>query len=322
MKSLKSLLPELDQIERFAKEHSEFVHLETLATVEDKELAYPIYSLVIGSKDRTHPTVGLFGGVHGLERIGTQTLLSYLNLIGQRLKWDEDFKEQLSSRRIITIPIVNPWGMAHHRRSNINGVDLMRNAPVEASNATWLGGGHRYTPKLPWYRGKLDAPMELEAQTLIDFVQRETDESECAVLLDLHSGFGVKDQVWFPYAYDTEERFPFLTEFKKLRNLFEDTYPHHVYRIEAQSNHYTTHGDIWDHIILERKKKNNTNIFIPLTLELGSWNWIKKNPLQIFSIFGLFNPIKSHRYSRVMRRHIYFFEFLFRAVRNSKSWAE
>jgi hypothetical protein len=321
MRSLNKLLPELKRIETFAAANPDIIRIETLGMVEDQHMAYPIYGLVIGSEDKTKPTVCITGGVHGLERIGTQVILSYFNTIEQRLKWDSDFKEQLKTRRIIAVPIVNPWGMAHHRRSNVNGVDLMRNAPLDAVDATWLVGGHRISPALPWYRGEEGAPMELESQSMIDFIQKETDEAEATILLDMHSGFGTKDQLWFPYAYSNKDRFPHIQEFKKLRNLFEDTYPHHIYKIEPQAVNYTTHGDLWDYLILERKKKNINNIFIPLTLELGSWIWVKKNPIQIFKIFGIFNPVKEHRFSRVMRRHIYFFDFLFRAIKNSKSWS-
>lgn len=322
MESLKKLLPELQKIEAFASSHPDIVELETLGMVEDRELAYPIYALKIGAKDKTLPTFCVTGGVHGLERIGTQVILSYLNTIDQRLKWDSDFREQLKTRRILCVPIVNPYGMARHYRSNVNGVDLMRNAPVDADNATKLVGGHRISPKLPWYRGKEGEEMEIENKLLFEFFKRETYESPATIALDMHSGFGLKDQIWFPYAKSSKDRFPHLSEFKNLRNLFDDTYPHHVYKIEPQAAIYTTHGDIWDHMILERIKDKNEKVFIPITLELGSWSWVKKNPIQILSVFGQFNPIKPHRFSRVMRRHIYFYDFLFRAIKNYKIWTE
>ncbi len=261
------------------------------------------------------------GGVHGLERIGSQVVLSYLNVLDQRLRWDSDFREQLQTRRVLSVPIVNPWGVANKRRSNKNGVDLMRNAPVEAESATWLVGGHRYSRKLPWYRGPEGKEMEKENQFLIDFLMRETKEASACVALDMHSGFGLKDQIWYPYAYSSADEFPHLNEFHKLKKLFEDTYPHHVYKIEPQSEIYTTHGDIWDHLILKKKERGDEGVFVPITLELGSWSWVKKNPIQIFSLFGQFNPIKAHRFSRVMRRHVYLYDFLFRAVKNHESWA-
>jgi murein tripeptide amidase MpaA len=165
-----NLLPEVKEYWSLANQHPDLVRIKTLGVVKESRDEYPIHALEIGSEDKSVPTLGLFGGVHGLERIGTQVLLSYLYNLEQRLNWDNDLREQFKTRRIVCIPIVNPWGMAHHRRSNINGVDLMRNAPVEAKSATFLGGGHRISNKLPWYRGALGAPMEFEAATLTDFV--------------------------------------------------------------------------------------------------------------------------------------------------------
>lgn len=313
-------LPEIKKIEDFAASHPDIVRFETLARVDDQGLSYPIHGLTIGSEDKQLPALCLIGGVHGLERIGTQVILSYLNTLNQRLKWDSDFREQLKTRRIVCVPIVNPWGMARHRRSNLNGVDLMRNAPIEADSATWLVGGHRISPKIPWYRGRKNSPMELENQALVDFLEKETSQSPAVVALDMHSGFGLKDQIWFPYAKSSSEKFPHLEEFNRLKNLFEQTYPHHVYKIEPQSAVYTTHGDIWDYMTIQRAK-NGAGVFIPLTLELGSWAWVKKNPVQVFSLFGHFNPVKEHRYSRVMRRHIFLYDFLFRAIKNYSAWS-
>lgn len=63
-------------------------------------------------------------------------------------------------------------------------------------------------------------------------------------------------------------------------------------------------------------------IFIPLTLEMGSWTWLRKNPRQIFSSFGAFNPMMPHRYERILRRHLILLDFLVRATRNHKLWIE
>ena len=57
-----------------------------------------------------------------------------------------------------------------------------------------------------------------------------------------------------------------------------------------------------------------------MTLELGSWRWIRKNPSQIFSRLGMFNPIKAHRVERVLRRHANFLDFLTRAAFASNRW--
>lgn len=318
MTNLKKLLPELIDIENFAAMHPDLVHLETIGKIEDGENVYPIYSLVIGSRDKSLPTLGLFGGVHGLERIGTQVIVSFFNTLSKRFLWDKELKEEFKTKRIVSIPIVNPWGIIHARRSNPNGVDLMRNAPVDGEGkVTFLVGGHRISPILPWYRGEKDK-LEYENKLLIDFVKKELFEAPVSIALDCHSGFGTKDQIWYPYAR-SKKPFPYLSEFNILERIFSETYPFHIYNIEPQSKHYTTHGDVWDYA-LDEYTKSHQGIFIPLTLELGSWNWVKKNPVQLFSPLGIFNPMKTHRYNRTMRRHLYLFDFLVQALKNHESF--
>lgn len=318
---MKFLKAEVNEIILLSKEFPELVQCRNLGTITQGTQEYPIYGLVIGSKDKTHPTLGLFGGVHGLEKIGSDVVLSFINTLRNRLSWDNDLIEELKTSRIVCIPMVNPWGIIHFHRSNGNGVDLMRNAPIDAEGSpTFLVGGHRIGSFLPWYRGKKDAPMEKESQILIDFVEKEMFEAKVSIALDIHSGFGLKDQIWYPFA-KSKKPFNFLDQFKKLSRLFIDSYPYHVYKIEPQSYHYTTHGDLWDYALLKHEEhSNHSSTFIPITLELGSWAWVKKNPLQIFSSRGLFNPVKAHRYGRTMRRHIYLIDFLFRAIRNDEKW--
>ena len=57
--------------------------------------------------------------------------------------------------------------------------------------------------------------------------------------------------------------------------------------------------------------------FLPLTLEMGSWLWVKKNPRQLFSRRGIFNPLIAHRQQRVLRRHLPLLDF---AVRAAGAW--
>ena len=61
-------------------------------------------------------------------------------------------------------------------------------------------------------------------------------------------------------------------------------------------------------------------VFLPLTLEMGSWLWVKKNPRQLFSRHGLFNPHLPHREQRVLRRHLPLLDFMLRAAAGHASW--
>lgn len=138
-----------------------------------------------------------------------------------------------------------------------------------------------------------------------------------SLVLDCHSGFGFDDHLWFPYAY-SKKPIAHLPEVYALKQLLNQTYPHLDYRFEPQSISYTTHGDLWDYLYLESQSLNTC--FLPLTMEMGSWRWIKKNPRQLASVTGLFNPILPHRLKRVLRRHTVLMEFLLRACYSWHQW--
>ncbi len=315
-----SVLPELDRIGALAQLAPTFVRIETLAKVDARGVELPIQAVTIGSTIKTRPTIGLFGGVHGLERIGTHVVLAFLESFIGRLSWDKDARRAAKKCRIVAIPMVNPGGIYLRSRSNPRGVDLMRNAPVEAEVKTpMLAGGHRYGAWLPWFRGW--GPLETESQALVDFVRREMFPAECAIALDIHSGFGLVDRLWYPYA---KNRQPIrdIHHALALSALLDRTLPHHVYRLEPQSASYTTHGDLWDYLydLYPGEKGPSSGLFLPWTLEIGSWNWVRKSPVSLFRRDGLFNPNEPHRYSRAMRRHLLLFEFLLRAVRAHRRW--
>lgn len=315
------LIDKINHISKLDSTFGELVHTEILTHIPHGNSDYPIHAFVIGSKDKTAPTLGLFGGIHGLERVGTQVVIGFLKSLIAQMEWDKALCESLKHFRIVSIPLINPVGMKNLRRANGNGVDLMRNSPVEAIKGPKykLYRGHRISSKLPWYRGKEGLQMESESLALIEFVKREMFLSQFSMSIDFHSGFGLRDRLWFPYA-SSFDAFTFKKEVDTVSSLFKNTHPHHVYKIEQQSDSYTTHGDLWDHLFFEFQKNHPQNIFIPWTLEMGSWIWLKKNPMQFFSRDGLFNPVVEHRYQRTMRRHYLLIEFFTRLIQNPTAW--
>ncbi len=315
------MLLEVKQIEKVIHELGPLVRSEILAYSQKGEHKLPIHKLSFGSEDPEAPVVGLVGGVHGLERIGSQVCISLLHSFSELLLWDEMIKESLKHMRVFFIPLVNPIGILKKTRSNPQGVDLMRNAPIEGEQPPRFLGGHRYSPKLPWYRGVEGAPMEVESLALVKAVQQEILKSSLAITIDFHSGFGMQDQIWFPYA-KTAKAYPGIAAAHAFKSLFDRTYPYHFYRIEPQALNYTTHGDLWDYLYDEYAKKGLAKgVYLPLCLEMGSWMWVKKNPLQLFNLLGHYNPMKSHRMKRTLRRHNTFFEFTMRAALSPQSWA-
>ena len=314
-----SEFPELLKLERIIKAGVPHLQVRNVCEVTTDGRRFPVYALCLGNPSPEVPAVGFFGGIHGLERIGTQVLLSFLHSLLGRLRWDHQLQRQLASIRLVFMPLVNPGGMWRGTRSNPRGVDLMRNAPVEsAQKVPFMYGGQRISARLPWYRGPADACMEIESQAVCRVVQQELFSREFSLALDCHSGFGLRDRIWFPYAY-TAEPIRHLPEVDALYGLFDETYPHHNYLFEPQCRQYLAHGDLWDHLYLQALQ-HEQRVFLPLTLEMGSWLWIKKSPRQLFSRLGIFNPLPVHRLQRVLRSHLLWMDFLVHAVGSHRSW--
>jgi hypothetical protein len=193
----------------------------------------------------------------------------------------------------------------------------MRNAAQRAeSRVPFLAGGQTLTRMLPWYCGQPGAPMEAESAALLQVVRDQLANRPFSLALDCHSGYGFDDSIWFPYA-KTRRLMAHLPEMFALKTMLEQSHPHHAYSFEPQSNQYLLHGDLWDHAYDHAPAGN---VFLPMTLELGSWLWIRKNPRQLFSRHGIFNPIKAHRIKRVLRRHADLLDFLTRAAFAAPRW--
>lgn len=311
--------PELQQLEQLIEQFSDRLQSQVIERITYQNLEFPIHCITLGSTQPDVPVLAFFGGVHGLEKIGSEVILSYLHTICTLLDWDEEFQARLEKSRLVFVPIVNPVGVYLGTRSNGNCIDLMRNSPVEAIGATKLYGGHRITPLLPWYRGNASA-MELEAQALCHVVEQHVFNSPLSIALDLHSGFGLKDRLWFPYA-SRKEPFPFIAETLALKELFDRCYPHHIYKIEPMCLEYLINGDLWDYLLDGlMQHSSDGRIFLPLTLEMGSWLWLRKNPTHLFSRHGLFHPLLPHRLKRVFRRHFLLFDFLHRSLLYPDNW--
>lgn len=312
--------PELTDLEGLIESFGPLARTRVVAEVHDKDKTYPLHSVTLGSTDPTAPSLGFFAGCHGLEKIGSEVVLAYMHTLLELMRWDKNFQERLKHSRLVFMPLVNPVGIVNRTRSNGNGVDLIRNSPL---NAEEPGGpfyrGHRLSPRLPYYRGPLGAEMEVESRALMDVVRTELLPSKVSLAVDVHSGFGAKDRFWFPYAH-SRRPFPFLPEAFRLKALFDLTYPHHFYAIEPMSRQYTIHGDPWDYLFEENRKRQDTGFFLPFCLEMGSWMWLKKNPLQVFSRHGVFDPVLPHRRKRMLRRHLNLFDFLHRVILSPEAW--
>ena len=311
--------PELEQLERIIERFGDKARTQVIETIRYKEHEFPIHCVTLGSTEPDAPVLAFFGGVHGLEKIGSEVILSYMESISQLLDWDEELLARLEKSRLVFVPLVNPVGIYLGTRCNGNGVDLMRNSPIEGVGATKLYSGQNLTPHLPWYRGDI-LNMEKEALALCRVVDQHLFNSPLSIALDLHSGFGIKDRLWFPYA-SRKTPFAFIAETLALKELFDRCYPHHVYKIEPMCLEYVISGDLWDYLFDDFIQRfSSDRLFLPLTLEMGSWLWLRKNPSHLFSRHGLFHPLLPHRQHRVFRRHFLLFDFLHRNILYPKNW--
>jgi len=312
-------LAELEELERVIEMGGAHLDARVACEVSADDRRFPVHVITLGNPDPSLPTVGCFGGVHGLERIGSAVVIAYLRSLVERLQWDDTVHRLLDSVRLVFMPIVNPGGMWLGARANPNGVDLMRNGPLSASErVAFLVGGHRISARMPWYRGGKNAPMEQESAALCRVVEEELLTRQFAIALDCHSGFGITDRIWFPYAH-TVAPIHHLAEVFALKRIFEGTYRNHRYLFEPQSRQYLAHGDLWDHLY-QRACERPERTFLPLTLEMGSWLWVKKNPRQLFSRHGMFNPLMAHRIQRVLRHHVFLLDFLARSAASYRRW--
>ena len=311
--------PELEQLERIIERFGDKASTQVIETIRYKEHVFPIHCVTLGSTEPDAPVLAFFGGVHGLEKIGSEVILSYMETISQLLDWDKELLARLEKSRLVFVPLVNPVGIYLGTRCNGNGVDLMRNSPIEGVGTTKLYSGQNLTPHLPWYRGDI-LNMEKEALALCRVVDQHLFNSPLSIALDLHSGFGIKDRLWFPYA-SRKTPFAFIAETLALKELFDRCYPHHVYKIEPMCLEYVINGDLWDYLFDDFVQRFSAErLFLPLTLEMGSWLWLRKNPSHLFSRHGLFHPLLPHRQHRVFRRHFLLFDFLHRNILYPKNW--
>ncbi len=312
-------IPELEDLERaigLAGAHAQVSVAARVAVAEGMSL--PVYTIALGNPDAAC-AVGFFGGVHGLERIGSHVVITWLHSLATRLSWDASLHLLLERLRVVFMPLVNPAGMLRGTRANPHGVDLMRNAPVDAQEAIpFLIGGQRLSAGLPWFRGHGGEPMQAESAALCELVERELLGRRFSLALDCHSGFGLRDRIWFPFAH-SRKPIRHLAQLHALHKIFSASNIHHPYLFEPQSRQYLAHGDLWDYLYLRACERSGT-LFLPLTLEMGSWLWVKKNPRQLFSRQGIFNPLIAHRQQRVLRRHFPLLDFVTRAAYAAPSW--
>jgi len=316
---LKTTVPEFIQLDKLLELSNGELKTTILDWVSLPQIALPIPLLSLGDVENSKNILLISASLHGVERIGTQAVLAWMQGLIQRIRWDALWRSQFDSdMALVIMPMVNPGGMYKNSRCNPNGVDINRHAPIEAEDSpSFLVGGQRLSRHIPWYRGHYDQAPEQEFEVLSTLIDNLTHIDKTVIALDVHSGFGLRDQLWIPYAY-RKQPINDVAIYMALKILWERNYPHHNYVFEPQSVRYLTHGDVWDYF--HRRCQKQGRRLLPLTLEMGSWNWVRKRPVQLLSFSGLFHPVVPHRHARVMRQHLGLFDFMLSASRNFSAW--
>lgn len=86
--------------------------IQTACEVHTRRVPFPVFPVFTASLDSSDPqasAVGVFGGIHGLERIGTQVILYCTRALLFRLKWDELLPQQLQKGAPCVYAHRQPW---------------------------------------------------------------------------------------------------------------------------------------------------------------------------------------------------------------------
>ena len=118
-------LPELNELERLLELGRGHLETHVVCEVSTGDGNFPVYQLAMGNSDRNLPAIGFFGGIHGLERIGTQVLLYFLRGLLTRLKWDKSLHHLLQNVRLVFMPLINPGGMWQSTRCCVSAPDCV-----------------------------------------------------------------------------------------------------------------------------------------------------------------------------------------------------
>ncbi|MFY8042000.1 MAG: M14 family zinc carboxypeptidase, partial [Rhodoferax sp.] len=101
------VLDALTELERILQLAGDRVQARVVREVDCLGTTLPIYAITLGSTNPQAPAIGFFGGVHGLERIGAEVVMAYLQSIVMRLTWDHTLHHQLETLRMVFMPLVN-----------------------------------------------------------------------------------------------------------------------------------------------------------------------------------------------------------------------
>ena len=237
----------LSQALSLAKAHPRLFSVDMLGH-ESSQKKLPIAAFSTGCQDPMAPMLILIAGLRGNEPVGPEFLLGWMDALRSEVA-RQRVDALLTRALLVFIPAANPWGLAQRSRYNSQGIDLACNAPVDSSGPTsLLFGGHRLAPWLPGFRGKRGAPMQTEAQALVDFVLAQSSSRRHVLVVDCVARRGQGDRLWFP-SHHTSEPMPWLPLMMRFKNLLESKGPASGLGLTPRWHEGLSNGSIWDHVL-------------------------------------------------------------------------
>ena len=101
---------EIDTLKRLIAQHQHQFRHKSLANLYYRGEKLSVTAIELGQQQQPCPTVLFVGGVHGVERIGAQVVLAFLDSLLNRLPWDTHLQQLLKHVRLAFVPVVNPVG--------------------------------------------------------------------------------------------------------------------------------------------------------------------------------------------------------------------
>jgi carboxypeptidase T len=240
----------------------------------------PLWRFDLGSRDPQAPSVLLTALIHGVEVIGSVTLMDVVS----RLIAEGGPPE---GARYVVMPMVNPDAFANnmdrlsrgysaHQRKNANGVDLNRNFPIVSSVKPWHPFSGSTYRRMPHYRGPRPLS-EPESRAVYDVAMQIRPR----LALGFHS-FG--NMLLYPWAHCRQAN-PRLPLYRQLANGFSRALGNVPYRCRQAVDWYPTSGDLDDWLDVEFKT-------LALTVEVGGLDRRLLDPRRLFNLFWWMNPTR------------------------------
>ena len=96
--------PHLKNVNATIKQLEPFAEIREESTISYKNSQFAIQSITLGNRDPKAPCLILVAGIHGVEVIGIDVLVPFLNRLASMLRWDRAIHQQLEHLKLVILP--------------------------------------------------------------------------------------------------------------------------------------------------------------------------------------------------------------------------